>query len=424
MSDGLRLGDHCDKIGSGATPRGGKEAYLSEGPYSLIRSQNVHNHGFEFSGLAYIDEEQARKLNNVAVREGDVLINITGDSVARACQVHPSVLPARVNQHVAIVRPRSTEIDPAFLRYWMVTPAVQAQLLGLASAGATRPALTKPMLEGLRVPAVPLRDQKGIATVLGSLDDKIELNRQMNETLEAMAQALFRDWFVDFGPTRRKIEGAADPVEIVGGLVTDAGRAQQLADLFPARFGDNGLPEGWGLRPLDESLVLQRGFDLPKANRREGAFPVIAASGFNGTHNEFKVKAPGVCTGRSGVLGNVFYVQEDFWPLNTSLWVKDYPNATPIYAYFLLREFDLHALNAGSAVPTLNRNHVHGRLIPKPPIEVVKAFTDVAALLMVRTETARQEAMSLGTTRDLLLPKLLSGEIRLQEAEMLSQAAE
>ena len=81
---------------------------------------------------------------------------------------------------------------------------------------------------------------------LGSLDDKIELNRRMNETLEAMAQAIFRDWFVDFGPTRRKIEGATDPVEIMGGLVTDPERAsQQMADMFPASFGDNGLPEGW-----------------------------------------------------------------------------------------------------------------------------------------------------------------------------------
>lgn len=160
MPDALLLGDHCDKIGSGATPRGGKETYLSDGPYTLIRSQNVHNHGFEFAGLAYIDDEQARKLNSAAVREGDVLINITGDSVARACQVHPNVLPARVNQHVAIIRPRSTEIDPVFLRYWLVIPAVQAHLLGLASAGATRSALTKAMLEGLQIPTVPLREQR------------------------------------------------------------------------------------------------------------------------------------------------------------------------------------------------------------------------------------------------------------------------
>src|SRR5690606_17552184 len=105
MPEFLRLGDHCLKIGSGATPRGGKDTYLSSGPYALIRSQNVHNAGFSAAGLAFISEAQAQQLRNVEVIADDVLLNITGDSVARACQVDPDVLPARVNQHVAIIRP-------------------------------------------------------------------------------------------------------------------------------------------------------------------------------------------------------------------------------------------------------------------------------------------------------------------------------
>jgi type I restriction enzyme S subunit len=256
MLKGLRLGDHCEKIGSGATPRGGKEGYLSEGPYSLIRSQNVHNHGFEFSGLAFIDEDQARKLRNVAVQIGDVLFNITGDSVARACRVHPDALPARVNQHVAIVRPRPNEIDPLFLRYWLVSPDTQVHLLALASAGATRNALTKAMLEGLRLPALPLEVQRSIGSTLSSLDDKIELNQRTSETLEKMAQAIFRDWFFEFGPTRRKADGATDPVEIMGGLVSDPERARQLAVLFPPTLGDDELPVGWTLGDLSRYAVL------------------------------------------------------------------------------------------------------------------------------------------------------------------------
>jgi len=100
-----RLGDFCIKIGSGATPKGGKESYHADGPISLIRSQNVHNNGFSISGLAFIDEEQAKKLNNVIVEAGDILLNITGDSVARVCLAPFKYLPARVNQHVAIIRP-------------------------------------------------------------------------------------------------------------------------------------------------------------------------------------------------------------------------------------------------------------------------------------------------------------------------------
>lgn len=101
------LGDVCSKIGSGATPRGGKESYLDVGPFSLIRSQNVLNSGFSRNGLAFISKEQAKALDGVAVEDSDVLLNITGDSVARVCLAPKSALPARVNQHVAMNRPGS-----------------------------------------------------------------------------------------------------------------------------------------------------------------------------------------------------------------------------------------------------------------------------------------------------------------------------
>lgn len=249
----IRLGDHARKIGSGATPRGGKDTYLSSGPYALIRSQNVHNAGFSAAGLAFISEAQAQQLRNVEVIADDVLLNITGDSVARACQVDPDVLPARVNQHVAIIRPDTERIDPAFLRYWLVVSGTQALLLALASAGATRNALTKAMIEDLRLPDMPVTDQRAIGHVLRLLDDKIALNRRMNETLEAMAQAIFRDWFVDFGPVRRKMESATDPVAIMGGLTPDPARAAQLARLFPAALSEDGLPVGWQPRPASGS---------------------------------------------------------------------------------------------------------------------------------------------------------------------------
>jgi type I restriction enzyme, S subunit len=202
----LRLGSVCDKIGSGATPRGGKEVYKG-GATALIRSQNVYNEGFYREGLAFIDDIQADGLRNVEVLPNDVLLNITGDSVARACQVPDDVLPARVNQHVAIIRPKPTELDARFLRYALVAPDMQAHLLALASAGATRNALTKRMIEALEIKAPSVPEQKAIAAVLGALDDKIESNRRMNATLDAMALALFRNWFVDFDPVHAKQEG-------------------------------------------------------------------------------------------------------------------------------------------------------------------------------------------------------------------------
>ena len=233
----INLGRVCTKIGSGATPRGGKDVYLSSGPYSLIRSQNVRNSGFHHDGLVYISEQHASELANVEVLNGDILLNITGDSVARACQVDPCVLPARVNQHVAIIRPDPDELDPRFLRYYLVSSQMQANLLSWASSGGTRNALTKGMIESFDVPAPQdIDEQRAIAHILGTLDDKIDLNRRMNETLDAMTRALFKSWFVDFDPVRAKADGR------------NSGLPQSLADLFPARLVDSDLgeiPEGW-----------------------------------------------------------------------------------------------------------------------------------------------------------------------------------
>ena len=139
----VKLGDVCIKIGSGATPKGGSTVYIERGT-TFIRSQNVYNLLFDYGGLVFINDEAARKLNGVtieeaarklcgvAIKENDVLLNITGDSVARTCLVPSAVLPARVNQHVAIVRPNKDILNPCFLNYYLASPFMQSFMLGLA----------------------------------------------------------------------------------------------------------------------------------------------------------------------------------------------------------------------------------------------------------------------------------------------------
>jgi type I restriction enzyme S subunit len=180
------------------------------------------------------------------------------------------------------------------------------------------------------------------------------------------------------------------------------------------------IPEGW-IGKLEDALILQRGFDLPTKNRQEGNFPVYAATGITGWHNEAKIKAPCVVTGRSGSLGTVMYVDEDFWALNTTLWVKEFRKVTPIYAFYLLSSLGLEQYNSGAAVPTLNRNDIHGLsvVIPLSPIlEQFNSYVDpsfqLKKNLIKRNENLRQ-------TRDLLLPKLISGEIDVEHLEITTE---
>ena len=261
------------------------------------------------------------------------------------------------------------------------------------------------------MPLTPIqRTGKDRSAFLGSIDDKIEMNRRMNETLEAMVRAIFKDWFVDFGPTRAKAEGRAPYL------------VPELWEMFPDSLDDRENPVGWRHGRLDDVIVLQRGFDLPKSKRVKGKHPILSASGVNGTHNESKVRGPGVTTGRSGVIGKVFYVHEDFWPLNTSLWVKEYRNSSPTHAYFLIHTLDFASFNSGSAVPTLNRNHVHNLPIAVPSPVTIRGFEKFVGPLFKRIRLNDVESGTLAQTRDLLLPKLMSGEIRLQEAEKTIEA--
>lgn len=185
----MRLGDVCTKIGSGAAPKGGKEAYKPSG-IPLIRSQNVLDWSFTSNGLAFVDEGQAAALANVEVEPRDILLNITGDSVARACMVPDWCTPARVNQHVSIVRP-GPDLDPTFLLCYLQSS--KPLLLKLASSGATRNALTKGMIGDLEIELPNIETQRAIASLIGQIQQKIVLNQQTNDYLAEMGTALFNN---------------------------------------------------------------------------------------------------------------------------------------------------------------------------------------------------------------------------------------
>ena len=174
----------ASKIGSGATPKGGQKAYKESG-ISLIRSLNVYDSEFKPEGLAFIDDDQAEKLSNVVVEEGDVLLNITGASIARCCVAPVELLPARVNQHVCIIRPNE-ELNSTYLNYLLISPKFKAALLFQGAGGATRQALTKVMVSNLEIPLPPLKIQT-------ELVGKVNLFSQKNRALKEQVNSKVSD---------------------------------------------------------------------------------------------------------------------------------------------------------------------------------------------------------------------------------------
>ncbi|AKE77801.1 TPA: restriction endonuclease subunit S [Klebsiella pneumoniae] len=425
----VRLGDYCIKIGSGATPKGGNSVYTDTGNTYFIRSQNVYNHGFNTNGLVFITDEAAFKLKNVDVQENDVLLNITGDSVARVCIAPGAFLPARVNQHVAIIRPKNDAFDPRFLRYFLSSPHQQTLLLTLASAGATRNALTKGMIEDLQVPKPPLHAQKSIANVLDSFDKKIESNNKINQTLEQISQTLFKSWFVDFDPV---IDNALDAGNSIPEALQSRAELRQkvrnsadfkplpadIRTLFPAEFEETELgwvPKGWVTNRLENILELAYGKALKKTERTNGDYPVYGSGGVDGTHNEYLVKGPGIIVGRKGTVGSLHWENKNFYPIDTVFFVKPKEYYSLVYCYQLLKTLGLENMNTDAAVPGLNRNNAYRLEVVTPTQSIITKFTNIIQTIQHKMDSNHNKTENLTALRDTLLPKLISGELSLED---------
>jgi type I restriction enzyme S subunit len=426
------LGEVCTKIGSGATPRGGSSVYLDRGEIALIRSQNIYNEGFRREGLAFITPEHARELEQVEVMPGDVLLNITGDSVARCCLVDESILPARVNQHVAIVRADPHKLDSRFLRYFLVCPNVQARMVSWAGSGGTRNALTKAMIESFDVHAPrDLGEQRAIAHILGTLDDKIDLNRRMNETLEAMARAIFKSWFVDFDPVRAKAEGRKP-----------FGMDAATAALFPDSFDDSSLgkiPKGWrvgligdvvnavgGSTPRTEEPTFWNGdfnFCTPKdmASLRS---PILLDTERRITEAGLKEISSGLLPRGTLLLSSrapIGYLAITEIPVAVNQGIiaaicdKELPN---FYVLHWVREnMETIVANAnGTTFLEISKKNFRPINVLVPPEAILAKYVQVACPLHERIVGNVVQSRTLAAIRDALLPKLISGEIRVKNA--------
>ncbi len=430
----IRLGDACTKIGSGATPRGGQEVYRDDG-IALIRSQNVYNDGFSRNGLAFIGDEHARQLASVTVQQNDILLNITGDSVARVCQVPADLLPARVNQHVAIIRPRADNLDAGYLRYYLASPVMQQRMLGLAAAGATRNALTKGMIENLTIPCPSLPEQRAIAAVLTALDDKIELNRRINQTLEQMAQALFKSWFVDFDPVLANRNG-----ERLAGL------APEVQALFPSEFEESELgeaPQGWEVEPLSRLCEYIMSGGTPNTQKMEywgGDVPWLSSGE---TRNQFIVTTEKTITvlgvsesstrmaragstviagaGQGQTRGQTSLLLLDSY-INQSVVAvaANHTVTSDLYIFFnLARRYEefRRISDSHSSRGSLTTKLLGDVRVSKPPMTLVSKFDELVQSIVDRIRANILQSTTLATIRDMLLPKLLSGEVRVRDAE-------
>lgn len=376
----MKMKEVCTKIGSGATPRGGKKSYTDSG-VSLIRSQNVLDFSFSYNGMAHINEGQAEKLNNVIVKKDDVLLNITGDSVARACLVEESVLPARVNQHVAIVRANPEIAISSYLLYFLQIK--KPYLLQLAAGGATRNALTKRMIEELEIDIPIIEKQKKIVSIVDDLQKKIKKNNEINENLQQQAQAIYEEMFIN-----------NSDVTMTSGT---------LSDIATVTMGQSPKGSSYNEQAKGEVFYQGRaefGFRFPSRRLYTTEPKRIAELGdvllsVRAPVGDLNVAYERCCIGRG--LGAIHS--------------KDGHSSFILYTMFSLKP-QLDVFNGeGTVFGSINRDSLNAIPVEIPSPDKIEQFEVFARPMDDLIRSNYEEICRLEALRDSLLPKLMSGEI-------------
>ena len=357
----IKLSDVCEKIGSGATPRGGEKNYTKNG-ISFIRSKNVQDFYFDYENLAFINEEQANQLSNVEIFPNDILFNITGDSIARCCLVPENILPARVSQHVSILRCRKN-FNSQYIMYHL--QYLKNYLLSICKIGGTRNALTKEMLENLQI-NIP-DSQNKISEVLFSLDQKIFLNKKINATLEEMAKTFYLHKFF------RKT-----PNSTLGEIIFENPKST--------------IPVG-------------------DAKNSCGDFPFFTSGENILRWNNFLVDGRNIFLNTGGNAGIKFYVGKSAYSTHT--WCISAKNFTDyLYLFLKITEPELNKkFFQGTSLKHLQKDSLKNFAIYIPTENEVAEFNNFICPLFDLISKNFRENNLLERLRDFLLPLLMNGQV-------------
>ncbi|EGQ7938259.1 restriction endonuclease subunit S [Vibrio vulnificus] len=436
-SNVVKLGDIC-KIGS--SKRIKRDDYVENG-IPFFRSKEIIelSKGNSISTELFIAKDQYNQINEKfgSPDTGDILITSVG-TLGVAYQVEQSQLPFYFKDgNLTWLSQFSVDVNPRWVLYWLNSPEGQRKIDEI-SIGSTQRAITIVALKSIEVQLPHKDEQDRTVKILDSVTGKISTNNKTNQTLEQIAQAIFKSWFVDFDPVKAKINtlaagGSADDAELVAMSVISAktldelnslkasnpeafNKLAQTAALFPAAMQDSELgeiPEGWEVKQLKDILELAYGKALKKTDRVDGDVPVYGSGGLTGYHNQSLVEGPGIIVGRKGTVGSVYWEPKAFYPIDTVFYVKPRAGYSLKYCHLVLQNLGLKDMNTDAAVPGLNRDNAYRLDVITPTKGVMNLFKEIMQSLQSNVDANNAQSASLESLRDTLLPKLLSGEIDL-----------
>lgn len=432
----IRLRELSLRITKGTTPTKG-EGFVASG-INYIKSESITPDGaIDESKFAFIDFQTHEKLLRSQLRAGNVLFSMAGVYLGKTAVVLPEHVPANTNQAVGIISLDESKADPYFIHYSLQSPSCRAWVLGSAAQSA-QPNFNLQEIGDLKIPDFPLARQKEIASVLRTLDDRITLLRETNATLEAIAQALFKSWFVDFDPVRAKMEGR-----------TPEGMDEATAALFPDGFEPSELgevPRGWRVMPVGDAIEAVGGatpdtkneaFWEPRTHCWTSPKDLSGIAAPVLLNTERKVSDQGLAKIGSGLLPSGTLLMSSRAPIGY-LALSQVPLAInqgyiamlpggllpSLYMYFWCRQNmdNIKGRANGSTFMEISKKAFRPIPVLVPSTKLVRAFLKTAEALFARLTENEKQAQTLSTLRDTLLPRLISGQLRLSEAIEMAQA--
>lgn len=411
-----------------------QDDFLPAGYCLFLNAGNVTKLGFDFSNCAFISKEKDASLRKGRLKRYDVILTTRG-TVGNTAYFGDEVPfnQIRINSGMVILRADESTLDSRYLYFFVRSLLFTSQVSGLQT-GSAQPQLPIRDINRVCIPIPQMETQRAIASTLGALDDKIGLNSRMNETLEVMARAIFKDWFVDFGPTRAKM-AAAEPY-----------LAPEIWNLFPHRLDDEGKPEGWERGRIGDYTELQNGFAFKSSDWKERGVPVVKIGSVKPAvvdltqisyvseilaeeRSAFRLNVGDVLVGLTGYVGETGRIPPTDNPplLNQRVGRFSTSGHFSPFVFSCVRDPAFKVFAEGKGHGSAQANVSTKDLLTYPVIKTdrktLAAYEEIVAPLYEKSLSNLGEMNTLAATRDFLLPKLMSGEIRVRDMEKIGEAA-
>lgn len=367
-----------------------KTPKYNENGYPMVRVTDIKGGYLDLSDTKKVSKEVYEEFTKrYKPQRGDIVFSRVG-SYGNSCFVKENQ-EFCLGQNTIVISPN---IDSYYLYYTLNSPFIKNQIEALVG-GASQPTISLKNINNLKIPLPSANIQKKIGSILSAYDDLIKNNIKRIQILKEMASRVYREWFVHFGfPGHKNVK------------------------MVDSELGM--IPNGWEVKKLGDQIELAYGKGLKASDRKEGPVPVYGSGGIVGNHDEALVAGPGIVVGRKGNVGSVHWSDHDFFPIDTTFFIKT--ELPLLYIYYNLKHQNF--INTDAAVPGLNRNLAYLNEFLLPDRDVLDLFQNLINPIFAQLKNLTEKNNNLCQTRDLLLPRLISGQIDVSDLSIDIEANE